>query len=103
MPEEMIVRPEDVLPDGVDGAVLNGVQVRKGSVAAFVANARTLQTLETGSPEHDRLAEQLRALAPALEAVGVFEIFDLRSPALKALLAPPPTSPPPTSPPPTSP
>lgn len=82
-----IVRPEDVLPDGVEGTVLNGVQVRKGSVAAFVANAKTLQRLTPGTDEHRRVADQLRALAPAVSAVGLFDVFEARSPELREIIA----------------
>ncbi|GAB2819073.1 hypothetical protein GCM10027176_24330 [Actinoallomurus bryophytorum] len=82
-----IVSPEDVLPDGVDGTVLNGVQVRKGSVAAFVANAKNLQRLAPGTEEHGRVSDQLRALAPAVAAVGLFDVFEARSPELRKIIA----------------
>ncbi len=36
-------RPEDILPDGVDTAELNGKTVRKGTIAAFLANAEILE------------------------------------------------------------
>jgi len=73
------VRPEDVLPDDVSRKVLNGVAVRKGSVAAFVANAKALEALEPTTPEYAEVAAQLRALAPAVAAVGLFDVFELRS------------------------
>jgi len=34
------IRPEDVLPDGDDNATFGDMSARKGTVAAFVANAR---------------------------------------------------------------
>jgi len=82
-----VVRPEDILPDNVDVGVMDGgVQVRKGTIGAFIANAKNLSVLESGTPEYDEVVAQLRALAPALKAVGVFEIFDLRSSDLRNVL-----------------
>lgn len=65
------IRPEDVLPDGAEAVSLAGVVARKGTVAAFVANAK----LPEGSPEHEAVLSQLRVLAPGLRAVGVLEVF----------------------------
>jgi len=81
------VRAEDVLPAGVESTTFNGVAVRKGSVGAFVANARAVEGLESGTAAYEELAAELRRAAPALVAVGIFEVFELRSPRLRALLA----------------
>ncbi|WP_237669032.1 hypothetical protein [Rhodococcus sp. BS-15] len=40
------IRPEDVLPDGAERASFDGLEIRKGTVAAFVANARALDDAE---------------------------------------------------------
>lgn len=82
-----IVRPEDILPAGAEHAAIGGVEVRKGSVAAFVANAKNLATLEPGTPEHGAVVAQLQALAPLLAAVGVLDIFEPRSPELRRIIA----------------
>lgn len=81
------VRPEDVLPAGVDRTVINGVGVRKGSVAAFVANAKQLEHLDSGTPEYDEVAAHLTSLLPALRAVGVLDVFVPRSEKLAGLIA----------------
>jgi hypothetical protein len=80
------VRPEDLLPTGVDSGVINGVEVRKGSVAAFVANAKRLNELEPTSQEYVEVLTQLQQLVPALRAVGVFDVFTPRSPALAEII-----------------
>jgi len=36
----MTTTPQDVLPDGAEGAEFHGEYVRKGTIAAFIANAR---------------------------------------------------------------
>ncbi|HET6479980.1 MAG TPA: hypothetical protein VFG35_08085 [Actinoplanes sp.] len=83
-----VVRPEDMIPDNADVLVVSDdVQVRKGTVAAFIATAQNLAKLEPGTSEYDEVVAQLRALTPALRAVGLFEIFEVRSPDLRALIA----------------
>ena len=81
------IRPEDVLADGVDVTTADGLDVRKGTVAAFVANAITLTRLAPGDVRRTPLEDQLRALAPALRAVGLLEVFAPRSPVVAAILA----------------
>jgi hypothetical protein len=87
MTDNKPVRPEDLLPAGVDSGVINGVEVRKGTVAAFVANAKRLDALSPDSDEYTELAHQLRAAKPLLEAIGVLEVFDVRSQRLKDVFA----------------
>ncbi|GAB3957019.1 hypothetical protein [Micromonospora vulcania] len=83
-----VVRPEDVLPDNADVTVMNGgVPVRKGTIGAFISNAKNLSELESGTPAYDEVVAQLRALTPALTAVGVFDIFEVRSPELREIIA----------------
>jgi hypothetical protein len=74
------IRPEDILPDGQDRAVVGTTSVRKGSVAAFVANARLLEEAEAGSPDAEMISAQLRDLAEPLRAIGLFDVFAVRSP-----------------------
>ena len=77
------MQAQDVLPDGQDFVVRNGLALRKGSVGAFLANAQVLQD-PTATAEARRAAERdLVSLLPALEALGLFDVFELRSPALR--------------------
>ncbi|MBX5331619.1 hypothetical protein HQO90_11520 [Rhodococcus fascians] len=50
--------------------------MRKGTVAAFVANAHALRDVEPGTEAHDELIATLKELAPQLAAIGVFEPRD---------------------------
>lgn len=80
------MRAEDVLPDHLDQGQFNGVTVRKGTVGAFLANARTW--CDPTTPGEQRLqAEQdiLQAL-PALQALGLFEVLQVRDAELARLL-----------------
>lgn len=82
----LVTRPEDVLPDGVERADVAGLTVRKGTVAAFLQNVRSWSDPATAGVDRDALARELVATVPALEALGVFDVFAVRDPALRALL-----------------
>jgi hypothetical protein len=83
-----VVRPEDAIPDNASTYVASGgVEVRKGTVAAFIENARNLSTMTPGTPDYENVATQLRTLAPSLAAAGLFEVFELRSPAVREIVA----------------
>ena len=82
------LRPEDILPDDQNSAEINGTVVRKGTVAAFLANAQMLSALPPASPARDRIVEQLRESAQALRQIGLFDVFELRSRELAELIGP---------------
>jgi hypothetical protein len=86
MTDDSVVRPGDVLPDGVDATVIDGLTVRKGSVAAFVANATNLERLHEDSPAYRETVDALRSLVPALRAVGVLDVFEPRSPRVRDIV-----------------
>ncbi|USI73813.1 hypothetical protein [Sphingomonas morindae] len=81
------VRPEDILADGADHIERDGRLLRKGTVAAFLANARAW--LEADGPPETRAAREaaMRAAVPALAALGLLDLFVARDPRLAALLA----------------
>ena len=82
-----ITTPEDVLADGVDHATVGGIAVRKGTVAAFLANATALAATPDGSPEFEEIAAEIRAARPALDAIGLFEVLAVRDPRVADVLA----------------
>ncbi|WP_243048407.1 hypothetical protein [Dyella sp. RRB7] len=64
----------------------SGAEAVTAPLEAFVACAH--QMLDPSTPEPARRAMEPRVLAllPALRALGVFELFELRDPALRAWL-----------------
>jgi hypothetical protein len=64
------IRPEDVLPDESSTANFAGTTARKGTVTAFVANAKLLEELPEAATERAAVLAQLRSLLPGLRAVG---------------------------------
>ena len=80
---------EDVLPDQQNQGQFNGVTVRKGTVGAFLANAR-LWMDESSSVAGRTIAERdIVDALPALRALGLFDILQVRDAALRELVAAP--------------
>lgn len=86
------MRAQDVLPDHVNEVEVGGVTVRKGSVGAFLANARVLQDPGASAEARATAAGDIEALAPALRALGLFDVLEVRDPQLRALVAGPPAN-----------
>lgn len=81
------MRAEDILPDDRDIAHLGGVAVRKGSVAAFLANARVLADPAAPAQAREQAERDARELLPALRALGLFEAMEPRDPRVRAWLS----------------
>ncbi|AGU49065.1 hypothetical protein VAPA_1c19590 [Variovorax paradoxus B4] len=77
------MQAQDVLPDGQDFVTRNGLRLRKGSVGAFLVNAQLLQDPSASADAKQAAERDLIALLPVLEALGLFEVFELRSPTLR--------------------
>ena len=77
------MKAQDIIPDGQDFTVIDGHTVRKGSVGAFLANARVLEDPDATADERRVARDDLAALIPTLDALGLFDVFELRSPALR--------------------
>lgn len=69
------MKPQDILPDDVNSFELAGVTVRKGTIGAFIVNARVLADSTSDATARDTAMEDALALIPAMERLGVFEVF----------------------------
>lgn len=70
------VMPSDLLPDGRDGALINGIFVRKGTVAAILANAKNFDLLKDDPDSQiDSILEDIYALIPGMKALDMFNFF----------------------------
>ena len=80
------MKAQDLLPDGQNQIERNGTVIRKGTVGAFLVNAKTW-----GDPavEASRRADAERDIVealPALRELGLFDVLDVRDERLRALL-----------------
>lgn len=71
MSDHHSVRPEDILPDGLNQTTINGETIRKGTVAAFLANVDVLEDPNTTAEQRQDIVKALRELASAVIAVGL--------------------------------
>jgi hypothetical protein len=80
------MRPQDVMPDHENEIALGDCVVRKGTVAAFIANALVLTEPTAPAEARRRAEEDLRALVPALRALRIFEVLAIRDSAIRRLV-----------------
>ncbi|MBW3510725.1 MULTISPECIES: hypothetical protein [Janthinobacterium] len=83
------MRAEDVLPDQQNQGQFNGVTVRKGTVGAFLANAKVWLDESSGIDEKAVAERDIVDALPALHALGLFDIVQVRDAALRELVAAP--------------
>lgn len=81
------VRPEDVLADNQDVTHVGGLHLRKGTIAAFLQNAMHWTAAPEDDPQRAAFAEEIVKALPALRALGVFNVFDLRDDGLRELVS----------------
>ena len=80
------MKAEDLLPDYLNQADIHGVVVRKGTVGAFLANARIwTDRLSSAQGREDAERDIVDAL-PALRALGLFEVLEIRDAALRSMV-----------------
>jgi len=63
------MRAEDILPDDIDQADYNGVTVRKGSIAAFLATAAVFTDIGATAEARARRERDMITAMPVLYAV----------------------------------
>lgn len=80
------MQPEDLLADDQNHVQRDGIVVRKGSVGAFLANASVLADPHAAAAAGAAAERDLLALVPALRAIGLFDVFAARDPALQRLI-----------------
>lgn len=80
------MRAEDLLPDHLNQTNIDGVAVRKGTVGAFLANARVLQDAAASEAARADAQRDIADALPALRALGLFDVLEIRDAALRAFV-----------------
>ncbi|MCA8061926.1 MULTISPECIES: hypothetical protein [unclassified Burkholderia] len=80
------MRAEQMLPDHADRIEADGTTIRKGTVGAFLVNARVLTDPNAAPADRARAEADTIDALPALRALGLFDVLDVRDPALRAWL-----------------
>lgn len=76
----------DVLPDTQDQVERDGIVIRKGTVGAFLANARTWLAHDTDIEARAHAEADMIDALPSLRALGLFDVLSIRNEALRGLL-----------------
>ncbi|RBB41005.1 hypothetical protein DPV79_08710 [Burkholderia reimsis] len=80
------MRAEQMLPDQTDRITLGDTTIRKGTVGAFLVNARVLTDPNAAPVDRARAEADAIDALPALRALGLFDVLEVRDPALRAWL-----------------
>lgn len=80
------MRAEQMLPDQTDRITLGDTTIRKGTVGAFLVNARVLTDPNAAPGDRARAEADAIDALPALRALGLFDVLEVRDPALRAWL-----------------
>lgn len=80
------MRAEDLLPDHLNQTDIDGVAVRKGTVGAFLANARVLQDAAASDTARADAQRDIVDALPALRALGLFDVLEIRDAVLRAFV-----------------
>jgi hypothetical protein len=77
------MRAQDLLPDDTNQLEMKGVNVRKGTIGAFLANARMLGDQNVSAAARAAAERDIIEALPALRAIGLFDVLQIRDPKLK--------------------
>jgi len=80
------MQAHDILPDHANELRINGTTIRKGSVGAFLANAVTLRDPAVTAAARELVLSDIEAALPALRALGLFDVLEIRDPQLRAFV-----------------
>ena len=80
------MRADQLLPDHLNAGDFNGVTVRKGTVGALLINARVWTDRSSDDAARANAASDIVDALPGLRALGLFDVLDVRDPALRALI-----------------
>jgi hypothetical protein len=80
------MRAEDRLPDAVNESLIDGVVVRKGTVGAFLANAKVWSDRTSSDEAHTIAERDIVGALPALRALGLFDVLNIRDDRLRAFI-----------------
>ncbi len=85
MSKSQSIRPEDILPEGVDTVESRGVTVRKGTVAAYIANISVLEK-DSSAEEKENALAVMKELAPSIIAMGLHDFVTFKNPQAEKIL-----------------
>jgi hypothetical protein len=88
MPQDRTVRPPGggLPPRPMPDRPADPAPQVKGAMAAFITHVKALDGLDRTSSEYTLHRDRIRELKPALRAVGLFDVMEVRDPEIAAIL-----------------
>ena len=80
------MRAEDALPDHMNAATIDGMTIRKGTIAAFLANAQVIADDGADAAARAAAARDIVDALPSLRATGLFGVMEVRDARVRALV-----------------
>ncbi len=80
------IKPYDILSDSESFVELNGVTVRKGSVAAFLKNIDLFEDDNSNDSQKSDAMEMIKELSPAIIATGLYKHVIFKNKAIQDIL-----------------
>ena len=80
------MRADQILADKVNETEVNGVVIRKGSVGAFLANAKTFADPNASAEARSIAERDIIEGLPTLRALGLFDILQIRDEQFRAFV-----------------
>lgn len=65
------ILPKDILADNIDSKEINGLNVRKGTIAAVLANIDILESSSSSTQLKQTALKTIKDLVPSLIALGL--------------------------------
>ena len=69
--------PQELLADNENGKTINGVNVRKGTIGAFILNVNGVEELLVRTPYSNEISAFKTSLREAIPALNAVKLFDL--------------------------
>lgn len=80
------ITPEELFPNGPDALVINGVKIRKGTIASSIKNAAIIDDEDASFIEKEKAWEYLKEALPKLEkAFNISQIITWNNPRVNEL------------------
>jgi hypothetical protein len=80
------IKPDDILADNQDFAQLNGVTVRKGSIAAFLKNVDLFEDSNSTESQKAGALDTIKELAPIIIASGLHRHATFKNKVIQDIL-----------------
>ncbi len=81
-----VISAKDILADNEDTKIINGIEIRKGTIAAALANAKILHSSSASAKEKEEAMKAIKASAPALVALGLHEHVIWKNPEIQKII-----------------